>query len=125
MPAAVLALVLALATAACGGRQATVRDVVDTLPPIPAHSVGDLVGRWESTIPGVPWVWVVKDDGTVDWTDGRTRGAARITTKAGRVVFTPAAGESLLFTLYLLPSHRLLLRGDQGVRMILTPHRAE
>ena len=119
---ALLALVLAsaLTAAACGGRQSAARDLVDTLAPIPAHSVGDLVGRWESTVPAVAWVWMVKDDGTVDWTDGRTRRAARVATKDGRVLFTPAGGESLVFTLYLLPSHRLLLRGDRGVRMIHT-----
>jgi len=119
---ALLALVLASAitAAACGGRRTAVRDVVDTLAPITAHSVGDVVGRWESTVPGVSWVWVVKDDGTVDWTDGRTRRAARVATKDGRVLFTPTGGQSVVFTLYLLPSHRLLLRGDRGVRMIHT-----
>lgn len=123
--AIVLALVVAMSAAACGGRRAAVRDMVDTLPPIPAHSVEDLMGRWESTVPGLPWVWLVKDDGTVDWTDGRRRGAGRIATQAGRVLFTPDGGESQLFTLYLLPSHRLLLRSERGVRMILTPHRPQ
>lgn len=122
---ALLAVALAISAAACGSRQTAVRDVVDTLSPIPVHSVGDLVGRWESTVPGVAWVWLVKDDGTVDWTDGRTRGAARIATEAGRVVFIPAGGQSLLLSLYLLPGHRLLLRSDQGVRMILTPYRPQ
>lgn len=111
---------LAISAAACGGRQAPARDLLATLSPIPAHSVGDLVGRWESTVPGTPWVWLVKEGGEVDWTDGRRRGTGQLSTQAGRVVFTPVPGETHRFSLYLLPSHRLLLRSDRDVRMILT-----
>lgn len=116
---------LAVSVAACGGRQARGRDVLAPLSPIPAHSVGDLVGRWESTVPAVAWVWMVKDDGVVDWSDGRRQGTGRLATQAGRVLFTPAPGETHRFSLYLLPSHRLLLRSDKDVRMILTPQRAQ
>lgn len=119
-PAALLILALAVLVAACGGRQAAGRDVLAPLSPIPAHSVGDLVGRWESTVANAPWVWVVKDDGVVDWSDGRRRGTGKLATQAGRVVFTPVPGETHRFSLYLLPSHRLLLRSDRDVRMMLT-----
>jgi hypothetical protein len=119
-----LVVVAAVSVGACGRAPVRpVRDVTERLPAIPVHSVGDLVGRWESTVPGLRWVWVVKEDGAVAWSDGRGHGTARLTTEAGRVLFTPASGRAQVFTLYLLPDNRLLLGNGQGVRLMLTPHR--
>jgi hypothetical protein len=119
----VLVLASAIAAACGGGGRPAARDIVNTLPPTPAGSVGDLVGRWESTSPGMAWVWLVSADGTVEWIDGQKRTAARIATREGRVLFMPESGPGRVFTLYLLPSHRLLLRDDRGVRMMLTSDR--
>lgn len=122
--AALLGLVATTAVGACGRTPVRpVRDVTERLPAISVHSVGDLVGRWESTVPGLRWVWIVKGDGAVEWSDGRSNGTGRLTTQDGRVLFTPASGRSQLFTLHLLPDNRLLLGDGQGVRMMLTPHR--
>lgn len=118
------ALVLASAVVtACGGGRPAARDIVNTLPPTPAGSIGDLVGRWESTSPGIAWVWLVNADGTVQWIDGQKRSVAHIATRDGRVLFMPESGQGRVFTLYLLPSNRLLLRDDRGVRMMLTSER--
>lgn len=124
-PAMLCALVLASAiVAACGGGRSAARgDILSPLPPTPARSIGDLAGRWESTSPGVAWVWLVNADGTVEWIDGQKRTTAHVATQNGRVLFMPQAGQGRVFTLYLLPSNRLLLRDDQGVRMMLTPDR--
>ena len=123
-PATLLVLAI-MSSAECGGRPPApaVRDVTISLPAISVHGVGDVVGRWESTAPGARTVWIVRDDGTVESTDGRTRGAGRITTQNGRVLFTPAGGATRVLTLYLLPDNRLLLGGSQGTRMVLTPLR--
>jgi hypothetical protein len=122
---AALALASVVAAACGGSRPAASRDLLDTLPPTPARSVGDLVGRWESTSPGVAWVWLINADGTVQWIDGQKRTTAYIATQNGRVLFTPETGQGQVFTLYLLPSHRLVLRGPRGVRMMLTPERPQ